>query len=115
ELGDLVRALGVHDDLAARMLVAERLDMLGAEALMHGAMTLPEQERRVLDVALLQPAEVVTGVPDAHVGLIEAHVVPGVAPEVLIREEEDLVAARECPLEDGASIRARAHGAAVLA
>src|SRR5262245_65666087 len=82
------------------MLGAERLHVLGPEPLVNGAVPLPEEERGVLHVALLQAAEVATGVPDTHVGLAEAHVVSGVPPEVLVREEEDLVAAVERPLED---------------
>ena len=64
---DLVRALGVHDDLDAGVLGAERLDVLGPEALVHRAVALPEQERRVLDVALLEPAELEARVPHPHV------------------------------------------------
>ena len=56
ELDDVVRALGVHDDLDVGMLGTRRGDVLGAEALVHRAVALPEQERRVLDVALLEAA-----------------------------------------------------------
>ena len=115
DLDDLVRALGVDDHLAFGMLGAERFDVLGPEPLVHGAVALPQQEGRVLDVALLEPAEVVPRIPDAHVGLVEAHLVAGVPSEVLVGEEEHLVAAGEGPIEDGLCVRARAHRAAVLA
>jgi hypothetical protein len=76
--------------------------------------SLPEQERRALDVALLETSEVLTRVPHPHVGLAEAHVVPGVATEMLVGEEQHLVAAGECPLQHGPSVRRRAHGPTVL-
>ena len=99
-LDDVVRALRVHDDLDARMLGACGLDVCGPEPLVDGAVTLPQQERRFLDLALLEPAELVARIPDAHVALGVAHRVAGVAAEVLVGEEEHLVAACERPLED---------------
>ena len=50
ERAHLVRALGVGDDDAVRVLGAERLDVLGPEALVHRAVALPQQERRLLAV-----------------------------------------------------------------
>ena len=47
--------------------------------------------------------------------LVVTHRVAGVAAEVLVREEEHLVAACEGPLEHRARVRRRAHGAAVAA
>ena len=73
ELDDVVRALGVHDHLAARVLGAERRDVLGPEALVHRAVALPEQERRLLDVALLEAAELDARVPHPHRRLVVAH------------------------------------------
>ena len=55
-----------------RVLGAERRDVLGPEALVHRAVALPEQERRLLDVALLEPAELEARVPDPHVGLADS-------------------------------------------
>ena len=94
---DLVRALGVHDHLDVGVLGAERRDVLGPEALVHRAVALPQQERRVLDVALLEPAELEARVPHPHVGLAVAHVEAGVAAEVLVGEEQHLVAAWRAP------------------
>ena len=47
-LAHLVGALGVHDHDAVGVLGPERLDVLGLEALVHRAVALPEQERRLL-------------------------------------------------------------------
>ena len=118
ELDHLVLALGVHDDLAVGVLGAERRDVLGLEALVDRAVALPQQERRFLDVALVEAAELAVRVPHPHVRLAVAHLVAGVAAEVLVGEEEDLVAPGapcERPLEDGPGVRRRADGAAVLA
>ena len=89
-----------------------RLDVR-AEPLVHRAVALPEQQRRVLDVALLEAAALVVRVPDPHVGLAVAHREAGVAAEVLVGEEEHLVALGEGPLEDRPRVRRRAHRAAV--
>ena len=93
ELDDVVRALRVHDHLDAGVLGPGGLDVLGTEALVHRAVALPEQQRRVLDVAVLEAAALGARVPDPHVVGAEAHVEAGVAPEVLVGEEEHLVAA----------------------
>ena len=102
ELDDVVRALGVHDHLAVRVLGPERRDVLGAEALVHRAVALPEEQRRLLDVALLEAAELEARVPHPHVVLAVAHVEAGVAAEVLVGEEQhlDVGALGERPLED---------------
>ena len=124
ELDHVVRALGVHDHLAVRVVGAELRDVLGAEALVHRAVALPQQERRLLDVALLEPAELEVRVPHPHRRLVVAHVVGGVAPEVLVGEEQHLDlpglpgpgrTLGERPLEDRPCVRRGAHRAAVLA
>ena len=68
ELHHVVRALGMHDDLDAGVLGPGRLDVRGPEALVHGAVALPEEKRRVLDVAFLEPAAILVRVPHPHVG-----------------------------------------------
>src|SRR3981081_1885931 len=68
----------------------------------------------ILCVTSLEPAEIAARVPHAHVRLVEAHLVAGVPSEVLVGEEEDLVAPGACPIEDTPCVRARAPGAAVL-
>src|SRR5204862_713154 len=107
DLDDLWRALGMNDDLTLGMLGPERVDVLGPEPLVYGAVPLPQQEGGVLDVAFLEPAEIAAWVPHAHVGLVEAHLVAGVTSEVLVGEGEDLVAPGEGPLEARPCRRAR--------
>src|ERR1039457_5331654 len=92
----------MHDHDSAWMLGAERLDVLGAKSLVHRAVTLPEKEGGLLDVGIGQPAEPPTWIDDLHVGRPEAELEAGIAAEVLVGEEEDLVRAaprarRLCP------------------
>ena len=54
-------ALGVHDDDAVGVLGAEGLDVLGAEPLVHRAVPLPQQERRLLHLGVCQAAEGLRG------------------------------------------------------
>ena len=114
ELDDVVRALGVHDHLAVGMLGAGRRDVLGAEALVHRAVALPQQERRVLDVALLEPAELEARVPHPHVGSrCSPSSKPVLRPRCWSGKKSTLSPRRERPLEDRARVRRRAHRAAV--
>ena len=69
------------------------VDVLGPEALVHRAVALPQQEGGVLDVGLGEAAELEARVPHPHVVVGEAHGQAGVAAEVLVGEEQHLVAA----------------------
>src|SRR5260370_1329272 len=48
-LCDLEAAFGVSDDANARMLAADALDLLRREALVHGAIALPQNDARGAD------------------------------------------------------------------
>ena len=119
----LVGDLGVHDDDAVGVLGAEGGDVLRAEALVDRAVAPPQEERRLLAVGLGEAAEVAARVPQPHLVEAVAHGDAGVAAEVLVGEEDDLVAAAGCadrrlpaaqrPLEHGPGVGRRAHGAAV--
>src|SRR5271157_6129522 len=80
----------MHDHDAVGVLGAERLDMLGAEALVHRAMALPQQERGFLHIRVSQAAEAPARIDDLHVRGAVAELEAGVATEVLVGEEEDL-------------------------
>ena len=92
ELDHLVRGLGVDHHDAVGVLGAEGLDVLGPEALVHRAVALPQEQRRLLHLAVGEAADGLTRVPDAHVVGPVAELVAGVAAQVLVREEEDPVA-----------------------
>ena len=96
-LDDLVRALGVHHHDAVGVLGTERVDVLGPEALVDRAVTLPQQEGGLLHLAVGQAAERLPRVPDPHVVGAVAELEAGVATEVLVGEEEDRVTPLEGP------------------
>ena len=98
ELDDIVGALGVHDHDPVGVLGAERLEVGGPEPLMDRAMSLPQQERGRLDPHVVETPELEAGVPHRHVRGGVAEVERGVAPEVLVGEEQDLVAACRAPV-----------------
>ena len=111
----LVWRLWVDHDDAVRVLGAERGDLLGREPLVDRAVALPEEEGGVLGLGLGQPAQVEARVPQRHVVVRVAHRDPGVAPEVLVREEQHLVSLGERPPQHRLGIARRADGAAVTA
>ena len=75
----------------------------------------PFQSRNVasLQSASASPPRLKRGFHTAHVGFAVAHRVAGVAAEVLIGEEEDLVALLECPFEHLAGVGGGADRAAM--
>ncbi len=91
---DIVRTLRVHDHDPFGMFRPERRDLLRPEPLMDRAVSLPEDEGRFFERPLVVAPEIASRVPDHHVRLGPSELVPGVAPEVLVREEEDLVRPR---------------------
>jgi hypothetical protein len=107
----------VDDHDAVGVLGPERLDLGRPEALVDRAVAPPQQERGRLGLGLAQAAEVVAGIPDGHLRQLVAHRHAGVAPEVLIGEEQDLVGmtVAERPLQHGPGVGRGAHGAAVAA
>ena len=65
----------------------------GPEALVDRAVALPQQEGGLLGLDVVEAAQVEAGVPHPHVGLGEAHLVAGVAAQVLVGEEQHLAPA----------------------
>jgi len=79
------------------------------------AVALPEEEGGLLDVGLREPTELTAGIPNPHRALVVAHVVARVATQVLVGEEQHLLAALERPLQHRPGVRRRAHRSAVAA
>ncbi len=67
------------------------VDVGGPEPLMDRAVALPQQQGGLLHVGLLQTPAVQPGVPHAHVVIGVAELEAGVAAQVLVGEEQDLV------------------------
>jgi hypothetical protein len=79
--------------------------VLGGEALVHRAVALPEQEAACgSHVVRAEPAEVEAWVPHPHVRLVVAHLEAGVAAQMLVGEEQHLIAAFERPVQHGAGV-----------
>ena len=101
------------------MLGPERVDVLGPEALVHRAVTLPQEQGRRFEGGIVEASALQTRVPHCHVGACVPEFEPGVAAQVLIGEEQHLVAGTaaaavpECPGQHGPGIRGRAHHATV--
>src|SRR5207249_10423595 len=92
-LGDLEAAFGMRDDANSRMLAADALDLLRREALVHGTITLPEDDARALNRFPCVSANFLVGIRDNHLLVRDAHAIAGVAAEVTVGKEEDFSAA----------------------
>ena len=107
ERHDVVRALGVHDHHAVGVLGAEAATCSGRKRWCTEQWPFHSRKVALLDLAVLEAAELLVRVPHLHrVGGV-AHVDRGVAPEVLVGEEQHLVALGQRPLEDGAGVGRR--------
>src|ERR1700674_864842 len=113
-LGNFEAAFGMRDDANAGMLAADTLDLLRREALMHGAIALPENDARAANRFRRVSAKFLVGIPDDHLFERDAHAIAGVASEVLIGKEENFFAILEGPLHDPGGVGAGAHRAAML-
>ena len=113
---DLVRALGVHEDLDAGDRGAQVVDRVRREAAVHGAVALPEDHPRVPQLLGGEASVRAVRVPDHAVVERHAHLEDGrVAAQVLVGEEQHLRPLLEGPLERGLGVGGRADGAAVAA
>src|SRR6266436_5753575 len=113
-LGDLEAAFGMRDDANAGMLAAEALDLLRREALVHGAIALPEDDACAADRFRRVSTKFLVGIPDDHLFERDAHAITGVASEVLVGKEENFFALLEGPLHDPGGVGTGADRAALL-
>src|SRR5229473_1117882 len=114
-LRDFETAFGMRNDANAGMLAADALDLLRREALVHGAVTLPEDDTRAADRLRRVSAKFLAGIPDDHLFERDAHAIAGVAAEVLVGKEENFFTRFESPLYDPGGVGACADRAALLA
>src|ERR1700682_3134063 len=113
-LRDFEAAFGMHDDANAGMLAANALDLLRREALVHGAIALPEDDARVVDRFRSVSAKFLVGIPDDHLVARNAHAIASVASKVLVGKEENFFALLEGPLHDPSGVGTGANRAALL-
>src|SRR4030095_2933579 len=102
------RHFRMDDDAQTGMLAPHSLDLTNRKSRVNRAMPLPEDHPGALDLIGLQPAEDLGRVPHHHLVEWDAHLVRGVATEMLIREKEHFLAARERPFERRPGVRRRA-------
>src|ERR1700719_1009793 len=113
-LGNFEAAFGMSDDANAGMLAADAIHLLRREALMHGAIALPEDDARAANRFRRVSAKFLVGIPDNHLFERDVHAIAGVASEVLVGKEENFFAGFESPLHDPGGVGASAHRAAML-
>ena len=101
----------MDDDDSVGVVGPKGVDVARTEALVHRAVTLPQQECGRLQGEVVEAAAVQAGIPHRHVLGRVAELVAGVAPEMLVGEEQDLVAAGatvvigpECPGQHGTGV-----------
>ena len=108
-------ALGVHNNAHVGVLRPSLLDLLDRETLVHAAEAVPEDHARIHELVLGRPTEGLARVPHRHLLERHAHRLGGVAPEVLVGEEQHALTPLERPLEHRLRVRRRTHDAAVAA
>src|SRR6267378_3836137 len=114
-LGDLEAAFRVSDDANAGMLAANALHLLRGEALVHGAVALPENDARVANRFRRVSTQFLVRIPDDHLIERDAHAIASVAAKVFVGKEENFFAGFEGPFHDGSRVGAGADRAAILA
>ena len=114
-LHDVPRHFRMDDDADAGMLRAHVLDLPHGEARVHRAVPLPQDDARALDRVGLEAAPDLVRIPHDHLVERHAHLVGGVAAEMLIGQEQNLLAALPRPLQRRRRVRRGADDAAVLA
>src|ERR1043165_3392700 len=114
-LDDRALALRVHQNLYAGHLRAHLIHVPGAEATVDGAVALPEDEARTSQLVRGVAAEFFVRIPQRHLFKGETEANAGVAPQVLVWEEEELVGLLQILLEERHGVRGGADHAAALA
>ena len=111
---DRHRAFGMHDDLDAGIVGPGFVDLRNGETLVDRTEAVPQQDLGITEFGFGVAAEGFARIPHRHAFERNAHRLGGVAPEVLIGEEQDPLAAFEGPFQDGRSVGRRTDDAAVL-
>ncbi len=113
---DLVLALGVDQDVHAGDALADVVDRVQREAAVHGAVAAPQDHLGGAQLVGGQAAVGLVGVVDHTVVEGHAHIADGgVAAQVLVGQEEDLLSLLEGPVQRALGVGGGADRAAVLA
>src|SRR5207244_5278398 len=95
---------GVQTCALPILLAADAIDLLRREALVHGAIALPEDDARAANRSRRVSAKFLVGIPDDHLFEGDAHAIAGVAAEVLVGEEKHFFACLEGPVHDASGV-----------
>src|SRR5260370_5642849 len=107
-------ALRMHNYANARIRAANSVDVLWLEALMDGAVPLPQNHAGLANRFRGTAPKILIGIPNDHFVERDSHAKSGVPAKVLIRQKQDFFSTRESPAHHSAGIRADADGSAVL-
>src|SRR5271170_6304728 len=91
-LTDLPAALGMNDNLDARVFRPHRVDMAGQEPLMDGAVSLPQDDLCGQKPGGGEAAVDLVRVPDGHLVKRNSHRESRISAEVLVGKKQDLLA-----------------------
>ena len=109
------RRFWVRNHFAVGMQLAEMLDILWAEHLMHRAMTFPQQDFRVFNLCFRQATKLLVRVPHRHLLQRNAHFMPAPATKILVREKQHFFALFKAPFQNLRCVGAGAHNATMFA
>src|ERR1700756_5616611 len=105
----------MNDNLDPWMQRLNSIHMLRKKALVYRAMSLPQNHLRFAQPRRINSAADHEWVPHHALTQRNAHGKCSVAPEMLVRKKQDLLIARQRPLESRRRIGRRAHQPATLA
>src|SRR4029077_5369411 len=114
-LSHFVAALRMHNYLDAWVSSTDFLDVPRLEALMDGAVALPQNDPRFSSRFWRITTEILIRIPHDHFVERDTHAKRGVPSEVFVRQKEDSLSVLEGPAHYRGGIRTGADGAAVLA
>src|SRR5271165_7013972 len=103
-LADLPTALGVHDNLHARVIGPNSVHMFGKKTLVHRTVALPQDDLRLAHAVGAEAALQLVRVPHRHLVERNAACKAGVASKVLVRQEEELLVATEGPIKSALGV-----------
>src|SRR5215831_10107871 len=95
----------------AGMLAADARDLFRREPLVHGAVTLPQDDACLLHCISGVSAEFLVGIPNNHFFKGDSHAIAGIASEMLVGKEKYLFTVFKSPFQDGRSVGAGANRA----
>src|SRR5260370_9873278 len=107
-------ALRMHNYANARIRAANSLDVLWLEALMDGAVPLPQNHAGLANRFRGTAPKILIAIPTDHFVSRTSHAKTGVPAKVLIRQKQDFFSTGESPAHHSAGIRAGADGSAVF-